>query len=57
MKYTVQLHYDDIDGTMYTDQKAKLVLNIDPDDLATAYALASHLKNILHADYYIVEEE
>lgn len=57
MKYTVMLHYDDIDGSLYTGEKANVVLNIEADDLATAYSLASHLKKVFHADYYTVEEE
>lgn len=57
MKYTVWLHYDDIDGTMYTDGGAKVIINIEADDDATAYALAAHLRNRLHADYYTMEEE
>ena len=57
MKYTVQLHYDDIDGTMYTDGGAKVVLNIEADDDASAYSLASHLKKVFQADYYTLECE
>ena len=57
MKYTVILHYDDIDGTMYTDSGAKVIMNIEADDVATAYALAKHLRTRLHADRYTVEKE
>lgn len=55
MKYTIALHYDDIDGTMYTDEHAKVIMNVECDDIATAYALAKHLMARLHADYYVVE--
>ena len=57
MKYTVILHYDDIDGTMYTDSGAKVIMNIEADDADTAYALAKHLRTRLHADQYTVEKE
>ena len=42
MKYTVWLHYDDIDGTMYTDGGAKVIINIEADDDATANRAQNH---------------
>ena len=56
MKYTVTLHYNDIDGTLYTDKHAKVIMNVECDDLATAYELATHLRTKLHADYATVDK-
>ena len=53
--YRVELVFTDIDGSMYTEGQASVVMTVNADDLTTAYMLANHLQKILGADYHNID--
>lgn len=55
--YQVEFVFTDIDGNMFTDGEANVVMSINADNYATAFLLANHLLKIFGADHHILEQE
>lgn len=52
----VKFTFTNIDNSLYTDEACSVIMDIEADSLATAHILAMHLKNVLGADYFTIEE-
>lgn len=55
--YRVEFVFTDIDGNMFTDGEANLVMTINADNYTTAVLLAEHLQKTLGADHHILDKE
>jgi hypothetical protein len=52
----VKFTFNNIDNSLYTKEQCSVIMEIAADDLATAHQLAMHLKNVLGADHFDIEE-
>lgn len=51
----VTLYFTNLDNFMGTEQSASVTMDIAADDDTHATMLAVHLRNVLHADYYVID--
>jgi hypothetical protein len=52
----VKFTFDNIDNSLYTKEQCSVTMDIAADNLATAHQLAMHLKQVLGADHFDIEE-
>jgi len=52
MKYTVTLHFTNLDNFMGTDEQASMTIAINADDERHANLLAQRLQKVMDADHY-----
>jgi hypothetical protein len=50
--YKVEFMYMNVDNSLYTDERAAVVLEIKSDDYASACLLCEHLLRVYGADHY-----
>lgn len=52
----ITLYFQNLDNFMGTKEEASVSMEVSADDEAHLYMLANHLRDVLHADYYVLEE-
>jgi len=55
-RFEIRLCFDNIDNSLYTDEKAAVLVQVEATDWATAHILAKHLQGIYTADSYLIND-
>ena len=54
--YKVILQFTNLDNSLYTDDQARMSINIESDSYSHAYLLAQRFAKVMDADTFFIED-
>ena len=55
-QFKAEFFFTNIDNSLYTDERASVIIDLKADDMGTAGLLCEHLQRLYASDHYELKE-